>query len=180
VRDDAPRAGRFGARGPISALVATLLAAACARQAPTARPSQLDSPCTQPADCIGGLACIDGTCIACRDKNDCPDGTCGDSGRCVGVPFNGPCRDASDCAPGIECVLNQCQGCNGNEDCVAGVCLWDSHVCGGEDSCNWDEDCPVGACIDATHLCGGEGSCRSDDDCQMDEICDHQLCIFSA
>jgi len=77
-------------------------------------------------------------------------------------------------------VLNQCQGCNGNEDCVAGVCLWDSHVCGGEDSCNWDEDCPVGACIDATHLCGGEGSCRSDDDCQMDEICDHQLCIFSA
>lgn len=70
--------------------------------------SELDGPCTQRDDCVGGYACTAGKCSMCADDLDCAPSKCNfDTGRCD---------------PGGQCTTDD--QCPMDEICDGGMCIY--------------------------------------------------------
>ncbi|MBV71034.1 MAG: hypothetical protein CMH52_06745 [Myxococcales bacterium] len=131
-------------------------------------------PCLEPADCPGGMSCVNGRCEEpefCRGAFDCFVGR-----RCI----DGSCRN--------ECVDGGCLGtriCDQTNLCVEGP------TCAGDRDCDDDRLCDVQAerCTEpcmvdvqcpANLECGPDGLCREPRYCAPgDECLDGQECLFA-
>jgi peptidoglycan-associated lipoprotein len=71
----------------------------------------LGSPCTQTAECTGGLVCAQGQCNYCTEDGQCEGGTCDlSSGLCsTAGGTGGQCQTDDQCAMDEICVEGTCQ-----------------------------------------------------------------------
>lgn len=79
---------------------------------PPAGTGEEGDPCTQEADCVGGLTCREGQCALCTDDGECESGVCNlDSGRC---------RPVAPCTTDDECAMD--------EICDGGFCVFSGNL----------------------------------------------------
>jgi|GEM_PF-678507 len=151
----ARRTMRFASAVPVGLSLA-LFASACGKarvETPPPLPANYTAMCTEPADCVGGLSCLDGLpmtsgglCTALCADADCPAG-----GRCETVVGAQLCLGL--CTTGADCGRADLQ-------CHRGVCTV---------RCGTDADCGVDALCEAGQCSGG--ACTRDDECGARGVC---------
>jgi len=87
----------------------------------------LGSPCTDSAECGGGLVCTQGKCSNCLDDIECPGGKCNVD---LGV-----CED-TQAAGGVVCTTDD--QCSMDEICDLGACVFSAVTPSGPNPCGID------------------------------------------
>ncbi|MGC6418351.1 MAG: hypothetical protein ACON3Z_14610 [Bradymonadia bacterium] len=153
------------------------------------------APCLDNEGCFDGRVCEAGNCNEpCLEPADCPGGMNCINSRCEEPDF---CRGAFDCHVGRRCVEGACR-----DECVDGACIGtrvcdptglcvEGEGCAADRDCDGERRCRVeaGVCADICMVdaqcrgnleCGPDGLCREPRFCVEDDECaGDRLCLFA-
>jgi len=163
-------------RGPsalsLAFAVSALALAACTPDYPKCK---TDEHCkTRPTPKTDKLLwCVNGMCVECRDKADCPEGHDCVANACKEIP--GYCSPSKPCPAGQVCRNNRCgPECSAEFPCPAGQ-KCENNRCVPDWECSDTQPCPPGkVCKD--HKCVAESECSPAKPCPKGKECKDGKC----
>lgn len=118
--------------------------------------------------------CVNGMCVECRDKGDCPEGHDCEAGKCVEIP--GYCSPTKPCPPGQVCRNNRCgPECDAANPCPPGQ-KCQNNRCVPDVECSATIPCPPGK-ICQNNKCVPEPECSAKKPCPKGKECQDGKCV---